>query len=151
GMQIMFTMMNAARLMIGLQGLAISQRACEQARAYSAEREQGGVALGAHPDVRRMLLDLRATTRAMRLLLYATAAADGARGDLLTPIAKAWPTDEGVRLASVAIQVHGGAGYVEETGVAQRLRDVRIAPIYEGTNGIQAIDLAMRKVRRDGG
>jgi alkylation response protein AidB-like acyl-CoA dehydrogenase len=151
GMSIMFTMMNAARLAIGIQGLAVAQRATEQAWAYAATREQFGALIEAHPDVRRMLLDLRASTRAMRLLIYATAAADGARADLLTPLAKAWPTDEGFRLASVALQVHGGAGFIEETGIAHRLRDVRISSIYEGTNGIQAVDLAMRKVRRDGG
>ena len=151
GMEIMFTMMNAARLGIGIQGVAIAQRATEQAWSYASTRVQGGVAIAEHPDVRRMLLDLRASTRAMRALVYATAVADGARADLLTPIAKAWPTDEAFRLASVALQVHGGAGYVEETEIAQLLRDVRIASIYEGTNGIQAIDLAMRKVRRDDG
>lgn len=175
GLQAMFTMMNAARLAIGVQGLAVGERSWRQAAAYALERRQGRttgsppgeqVPIAAHPDVRRMLTDLRASTRAMRLLLYTTAdhveAAsaskdpDGQRtskrfGDLLTPVAKAWCTDEGFRLASVAVQVHGGAGYVEETGIAQRLRDARIGPIYEGTNGIQAIDLLARKVTADGG
>jgi hypothetical protein len=171
----MFTMMNAARLAIGVQGLATGERAYQQALSYARERLQGRAAATArgssapiieHPDVRRMLLDLRSSTRAARLLLYHTAAQrdrarhagdrttrEGAQRafDLLTPIAKAWPTDIGFRLASVALQVHGGMGYVEETGIAQRLRDVRVASIYEGTNGIQAIDLVMRKVSRDGG
>ena len=151
GMPIMFTMMNVARVAIGIQGLSVAQRSTEQATAYAAEREQGGRLIAGHPDVRRMLLDLRSSTRALRLLLYATAAAEGARADLLTPIAKSWPTDEGFRLASLAVQVHGGAGYIDEVGIAQRLRDVRITSIYEGTNGIQAIDLVVRKVRRDGG
>src|SRR5687768_6555088 len=113
-----------------------------------------------------MLLDIRASTRAVRLLLFLTAqqagiaahgrsvgarAAAQARADLLTPIGKAWATDTGVRLASLAVQVHGGMGYIEETGIAQRLRDARIAPIYEGTNGIQAVDLVARKLGRDDG
>jgi butyryl-CoA dehydrogenase len=175
GMRAMFTMMNAARLAIGVQGLAIGERASQQSWRYAAERRQGRAhgasdgpsPISAHPDVRRMLLDLRASTRAMRLLLYTTAAhadaADVAAGPLtaraaarrrvevLTPVVKAWCTDTGFRLASLAVQVHGGTGYVEETGVAQLLRDSRIGPIYEGTNGIQAIDLAVRKVVRDGG
>jgi butyryl-CoA dehydrogenase len=175
GMAAMFTMMNAARLGVGLQGLAVSVRAFQQALAYARERRQGrapGAPAGEaspivdHPDVRRMLVDLASSIDAMRLLLLTTAGAtdvaehhpDAAararsaeRVALLTPIAKAWCTDEGVRLASVAVQVHGGMGYVEETGVAQRYRDARIAPIYEGTNGIQAIDLVLRKVARDGG
>lgn len=173
GMQAMFTMMNSARLAIAVQGLATGQRSFDDALAYAAERHQGDgasgqgpVAIIEHPDVRRMLLDLRSTTRAMRLLLlHAAAEADVARIHpdpsrrtaaaaalaLLTPMAKAWCTDQGFRLASVAMQVQGGAGYIEETGVAQRLRDSRIAPIYEGTNGIQAIDLIRRKVRADRG
>jgi alkylation response protein AidB-like acyl-CoA dehydrogenase len=175
GMAAMFTMMNAARLSVGLEGLGVSERAYQQALAYARERTQGrapGAAPGVaspiidHPDVRRMLLLMASGVDAMRLLLYSTASAtDTARHhpepqtraaaqervDLLTPLAKAWPTDEGVRLTSLAVQVHGGMGYVEETGVAQRYRDARIAPIYEGTNGIQAIDLVARKVRRDRG
>ena len=173
GMNAMFSMMNPARLEVGVQGVSIGERAFQQARSYAAERLQGQ-APGAttsspiieHPDVQRMLLDIAATRDAMRLLTYATAvAADLAhhhedpeeraryqrRVDLLTPLAKAWCTDEGVRVASVALQVHGGMGFVEETGIAQRYRDARIAPIYEGTNGIQAIDLVGRKIGRDGG
>ncbi|HMJ77885.1 MAG TPA: acyl-CoA dehydrogenase family protein [Iamia sp.] len=166
GMAGMFTMMNAARLSIGLQGLAVAERGYQAAVAHARDRVQGGVPIGEHPDVRRMLLDMASGIDAMRALLYETAAAADvarhhpdaerrrlgqSRADLLTPLAKAWPTDEGVRLTSVAIQVHGGMGYVEETGVAQHWRDSRIGPIYEGTNGIQAIDLVERKVRRDGG
>jgi 3-(methylthio)propanoyl-CoA dehydrogenase len=175
GMRYMFTMMNTARLSVGLQGLAISERAYQDALRYAQERKQGG-AVGApagepspiveHPDVRRMLLTMRAYIEAMRALLYTNAvsidlarhhhdpAEREARGELvelLTPISKAWCTDLGVELASVGLQVHGGMGYVEETGVAQYLRDSRIAPIYEGTNGIQAIDLIMRKVPLRGG
>lgn len=175
GLAAMFTMMNAARLSVGLEGLAVSERAYQQALGYARERTQGRAAGAApgenspiidHPDVRRMLLLMASGIDAMRLLLYSTAAATdvarhhpdperreaaAARVDLLTPLAKAWSTDEGVRLTSLAIQVHGGMGYVEETGIAQRYRDARIAPIYEGTNGIQAIDLVSRKIRRDGG
>ena len=175
GMPAMFTMMNAARLAIAVQGLAVGEVAGQQALAFARERHQGrapGAPAGTsspiveHPDVARMLLDIRSSTRAMRLLLFLTAqqtglaqhgrtaavrAAAQARVDLLTPIGKAWSTDTGFRLASEAVQVHGGMGYVEETGIAQRLRDSRIAPIYEGTNGIQAIDLVTRKVVRDGG
>jgi alkylation response protein AidB-like acyl-CoA dehydrogenase len=171
GMAAMFTMMNAARLQIGLQGLAVAERAYQAARAFADERVQGRTVTGAativgHPDVRRMLLTMATGIDAMRLLLYRTAAAtdlahhhadDAARADaqalveVLTPIAKAWSTDEGVRLTSLAVQVFGGMGYVEETGIAQLFRDARIAPIYEGTNGIQAIDLVGRKILRDGG
>jgi alkylation response protein AidB-like acyl-CoA dehydrogenase len=175
GMAAMFTMMNAARLSVGLEGLGVSERAYQQSLSYARDRTQGqspGAAPGVsspivdHPAVRRMLLMMASGIEAMRALLYATAAATDAarhhpdeqarrsaqsRVDLLTPMAKAWCTDEGVRLTSLAIQVHGGVGYVEETGIAQRYRDARIAPIYEGTNGIQAIDLVSRKVRRDGG
>jgi 3-(methylthio)propanoyl-CoA dehydrogenase len=173
GMPAMFTMMNAARLSVGLEGLAVSERAHQQALDYARTRTQGRSGpsrdpdpIVEHPDVRRMLLSTASSIDAMRALLYATAAAGdlsrnhpdpdvratmAARADLLTPIAKAWCTDEGVRNSSLALQVHGGAGYIEETGIAQRLRDSRIAPIYEGTNGIQAIDLAGRKVRRDHG
>jgi alkylation response protein AidB-like acyl-CoA dehydrogenase len=175
GMACMFLMMNAARLSVGLEGLAVTERAFQQAHAYAYERTQGR-APGAssegmtpiveHPDVARMLVSMRSSIDAMRMLVYSTAVATDlarhhpdadarraaqTRVDLLTPLTKAWCTDEGTRQASVAIQVHGGMGYVEETGVAQRLRDARIAQIYEGTNGIQAIDLVSRKVRRDGG
>jgi 3-(methylsulfanyl)propanoyl-CoA dehydrogenase len=176
GMRYMFTMMNTARLSVGLQGLSIAERAYQDALRYAQERRQGR-ALGTpkgelspiveHPDVRRMLLTMKAYIEAMRALLYTNAVSiDLARYhpdraerearrelvDLLTPISKAWCTDLGVELASIGLQVHGGMGYVEETGVAQYLRDSRISPIYEGTNGIQAIDLVMRKVpMRDGG
>ncbi|NNL12163.1 MAG: acyl-CoA dehydrogenase [Acidimicrobiia bacterium] len=176
GMRYMFTMMNSARLSVGLQGLAISERAYQQAREYAQERRQGR-AIGAaktdhspiieHPDVRRMLMTIKAYNEAMRCVLYATAEAfDQANNapdeatreagqeymDLLTPIAKGWCTDLGVEMTSLALQVHGGMGYVEETGVAQHYRDARIAAIYEGTNGIQAIDLVARKLpMRTGG
>ncbi len=175
GMRQMFTMMNKARLLVGLEGLAVAERAYQQAAAFAAERRQGrrpGTEPGAqapidqHPDVRRMLLDMRARTEAMRGLLYLNAsAADQAarhsdptcrqraqqRAELLTPVSKAWCTDQGVEVASVGIQVHGGMGFIEETGAAQHWRDSRIAPIYEGTNGIQAIDLVSRKLSMDGG
>jgi alkylation response protein AidB-like acyl-CoA dehydrogenase len=175
GLAAMFTMMNAARRSVGLEGLGIAERAFQQALQHARERLQGrapGVTgevsspIIEHPDVRRNLMLIATAVDAMRALLYTTAtaadlarhhpdsdvrAAAATRGDLLTPMAKAWSTDEGVRASSIALQVHGGMGYVEESGVAQRLRDARVAPIYEGTNGIQAIDLASRKVRRDGG
>jgi 3-(methylsulfanyl)propanoyl-CoA dehydrogenase len=176
GMRYMFTMMNNARLSVGIQGLAMAERAYQDALRYGQQRRQGR-AVGAptgtsspiveHPDVRRMLLTMKAYIEAMRALLYTNAVSvDLARHhdspaerqarqeltDLLTPISNAWCTDLGVELASIGLQVHGGMGYVEETGVAQYLRDARIAPIYEGTNGIQAIDLVTRKVPiRDGG
>jgi butyryl-CoA dehydrogenase len=175
GMRAMFTMMNAARLSIGLQGPSVAERSFQKAARYAAERRQGrsiGVAppvrsrLLDHPDVRRMLLLMRTTTVASRLLLYfATMQRDVARSDqrgglrvqarsyvdLLTPIAKAWCTDVGFESTSLGIQIMGGIGYVEEMGMAQHLRDVRIAPIYEGTNGIQAIDLVMRKLPMESG
>jgi 3-(methylsulfanyl)propanoyl-CoA dehydrogenase len=176
GMRYMFTMMNNARLSVGLQGLAVAERAYQDALRYGQQRRQGravGAAAGTsspiveHPDVRRMLLTMKAYIEAMRALLYTNAVSiDLARHhdspaerearreltDLLTPISNAWCTDLGVELTSIGLQVHGGMGYVEETGVAQYLRDSRIAPIYEGTNGIQAIDLVTRKVpMRDGG
>ncbi len=172
GMEYMFTMMNNARLSVGLQGVAIAERAYQQARAYARERVQGrppgggsGTIIG-HPDVRRMLLTMRAQTEAMRALTYDLAAMlDIAkrheeeawrtnaerRVGLLTPVVKAWCTDVGVEVASIGVQVHGGMGYIEETGAAQHYRDARIAPIYEGTNGIQAIDLVTRKLLRDDG
>jgi alkylation response protein AidB-like acyl-CoA dehydrogenase len=174
GMACMFTMMNNARLSVGLQGLAVAERAYQQARAYAVQRVQGHdlarpngpVTIVNHPDVRRSLLSMKARIEAMRALVYATAAAlDRARHtpqpderarqqrrvDLLTPVAKAWCTDQGCAIASCALQVHGGMGYIEETGAAQHYRDARITPIYEGTNGIQAMDLLSRKVARDGG
>ncbi len=175
GMRYMFTMMNTARLSVGLQGLSIAERAYQDALRYAQERRQGR-AVGApagesspiveHPDVRRMLLTMKAYIEAMRAMLYTNAVStdlarhhpdraerEGRRElvDLLTPISKAWCTDLGVDLTSIGLQVHGGMGYVEEAGVAQYLRDSRIAPIYEGTNGIQAIDLVIRKVPMRGG
>jgi hypothetical protein len=172
GLACMFTMMNLARLAVGLQGVGIAERATQQALQYARDRKQGR-AVGAnggtsaiieHPDVKRMLLTMRALTKAARAICYATAgaidmsrsksdaakAAD-ARAALLTPVAKAFSTDIGIEVASLGVQVHGGMGYIEETGAAQHLRDARIAAIYEGTNGIQAVDLAMRKVPLAGG
>jgi alkylation response protein AidB-like acyl-CoA dehydrogenase len=165
GLACMFTMMNLARLSVGLQGVAIAERATQAALAYARERKQSGRAIIAYPDVKRMLLTMRAQTRAARGICYTTAVAidrshrlqgDLAtraheRASLLTPVAKAFSTDIGVEVASLGIQVHGGMGYVEETGAAQHLRDARIAPIYEGTNGIQAIDLVIRKLPQSGG
>jgi hypothetical protein len=175
GLECMFTMMNNARLAVGLQGVAIAERAYQQARAYARERVQGRpvtekgdapLPIIHHPDMRRMLLSMRAHTEAMRALAYYTAAtvdrarhqsdageraAMQRRADLLTPVVKAWCTDLGFAVASTGIQVHGGVGYIEETGAAQHLRDARIAAIYEGTNGIQANDLVGRKLLRDGG
>jgi hypothetical protein len=174
GLALMFTMMNAARLQVGTEGVAIAERAYQQALAYARERRQGRSAwtgeLSApifdHPDVRRTLLLMKAKISAARSICLATAiAADLAecapsekerksarlREELLTPIAKAWSTDIGVEVASMALQVHGGAGFIEETGAAQHYRDARIAPIYEGTNGIQAIDLMGRKLALENG
>ncbi|MEQ7872975.1 acyl-CoA dehydrogenase family protein [Sphingomonas sp. ASV193] len=161
GMRAMFTMMNNARLNVGLQGVGIAERATQRAVAYALERRQSGKPIAEHPDVRRMLLRMRSLTTAARALCYyAFAQLDrGRRGDLaaelraevLTPLAKAWGTDVGCEVASLGIQVHGGMGYIEETGAAQHLRDARIAPIYEGTNGIQAADLVGRKLGLDGG
>ncbi len=166
GMRAMFTMMNNARLNVALQGVGIAEAATQRAVAYALERKQGRrgpdkVAIAEHPDVRRMLLRMRALTTAARsLTYYAFAQMDrGIRGDrdaasraeVLTPLAKAWATDIGCEVASLGIQVHGGMGFIEETGAAQYLRDARIAPIYEGTNGIQAADLVGRKLEMDGG
>ncbi len=175
GIHYMFTMMNNARLTVGLEGVGIAERAYQQALRYAQERRQGR-AIGAppgetsliieHPDVRRMLMTMKASIEAMRALIYFTGAhtdlalhhpdpdtrrAAGEVVELLTPVAKAWPTDLGVELTSLGIQIHGGMGYVEETGAAQHYRDARIAPIYEGTNGIQAIDLVGRKLALRGG
>ena len=160
GMAAMFTMMNAARLAVGMQGVAVAEAALQQAAAYAAERSQMG-AIITHPDVRRMLAVSRAEVFAARAIGLACAqaldmaAATGdegwtARAAFLTPIAKAYGTDTGCRVADTGVQVHGGMGFIEETGAAQYLRDVRITPIYEGTNGIQAIDLVLRKMM-DGG
>ncbi|SDD55489.1 acyl-CoA dehydrogenase family protein [Belnapia rosea] len=160
GLAAMFAMMNAARLGVGVEGVAQGARALALAEAYAADRIQGGGPISRHPDVARMLAEMRAITLAGRLLaLEAGAALDRARlagasearVALLTPIVKSWCTDRGVDVASLGIQVHGGMGFVEDTGAAQVLRDARIAPIYEGTNGIQAIDLVTRKLFRDGG
>jgi acyl-CoA dehydrogenase len=175
GMRNMFTMMNAARIGVGMEGLALSERAYQHALAHARERIQGrpvgspgseSVAIVEHPDVRRMLMTMRANTEAMRALLYVAAASgdrmfhseskgereyESKRLALMTPIVKAWMTDLGVEMTSLGIQVHGGMGYVEETGAAQYLRDARIAPIYEGTNGIQAMDLVLRKLPVDSG
>src|SRR5271169_2962006 len=176
GLEYMFTMMNNARLNVGVQGLAIAERSYQQARDFARERVQGrplGTTAGVgappiihHPDVRRMLLWMRTATEAMRSLAYYAASMidrsrrhpDEAerrraqrRADLLIPVVKAWCTDLGVAVASTGIQVHGGMGYIEETGAAQHMRDARIAPIYEGTNGIQAGDLVGRKLARDRG
>jgi acyl-CoA dehydrogenase len=169
GLACMFTMMNNARLAVGLQGVAIAERALQQALAYAKERRQGR-AFGAsgngpspiiqHADVRRMLLTMRAMTKAARAICYKTAAAIDAshhgdaearraaheRASLLTPVAKAFSTDVGAEVASLGVQVHGGMGFIEETGAAQHYRDARITQIYEGTNGIQSIDLVTRKL-----
>jgi len=155
GLAAMFTMMNAARLNVGLEGVAVAEAAYQKASAYARERTQGGGLIIEHPDVKRMLMTMRAKIQAGRAICYATAAAadtgDKAREDLLTPLAKAWCTDMGVEVASLGVQVHGGMGFVEEGGAAQFYRDARIAPIYEGTNGIQAIDLYGRKLLGDRG
>ncbi|PRY72270.1 acyl-CoA dehydrogenase [Halomonas ventosae] len=171
GLNHMFTMMNEARHKVGVQGIGVAERACQQAFAYALDRVQGRrggseCTISDHLDVRRMLLSMRARTDALRALaLYCAAqldvarhAADAAdrlaaqaRVDVLIPVVKAFSTDQAVEIASLGVQVHGGMGYIEETGAAQLLRDARIAPIYEGTNGIQALDLAGRKLQRDGG
>jgi 3-(methylthio)propanoyl-CoA dehydrogenase len=160
GMRAMFTMMNNARLNVGLQGVQIAERATQQALYYAKDRVQVKPIIE-HPDVRRMLLRMKTLTEASRALLYyAAGQVDRARlgqedakvrADLLTPLAKAYGTDIGCEVASIGIQVHGGMGFVEETGAAQHYRDARIAPIYEGTNGIQAADLVGRKLAGDGG
>jgi hypothetical protein len=159
-------MMNRARLAVALQGVAIAERATQQAMAYARDRKQSGHTIIDYPDVKRMLLTMRSLTGAARAICYATAVAldrshraktDTARktayerASLLTPIAKAFSTDIGIEVASLGVQVHGGMGFIEETGAAQHYRDARIAAIYEGTNGIQAIDLVARKVPLEGG
>ncbi len=155
GLAAMFTMMNAARLNVGMEGVGVAEAAYQKALAYAKERRQGGALIIEHPDVRRMLATMRAKIQAGRAICYATAVAadagDRAMEDLLTPIAKAWCTELGVEAASLGVQVHGGMGFVEEGGAAQFYRDARIAPIYEGTNGIQAIDLYGRKLMGDRG
>ncbi|MEM9629982.1 MAG: acyl-CoA dehydrogenase [Pseudomonadota bacterium] len=175
GLACMFTMMNNARLAVGIQGLGVAERAYQHALAYALERKQGrapgdkgeGMSpIARHPDIKRMLLGMKSRTQVSRAICYACAhAIDMAnivedeetrqfwsdRASLLTPIAKALSTDFGVEVASLGVQIHGGMGYIEETGAAQHLRDARIAPIYEGTNGIQSIDLVMRKLPLSGG
>lgn len=174
GLACMFTMMNNARLAVGMQGVAIAEAAYQKALAYARERTQGrapgfkGEGMSPiieHPDVARMLMTMKALTQGARAICYSCAEAlDMARvseGDeagawaerasLITPIAKAFATDIGMEVASLGVQVHGGMGFIEETGAARYLRDARIAPIYEGTNGIQAIDLVMRKLPLSGG
>ncbi|WP_417692652.1 acyl-CoA dehydrogenase [Roseibium sp.] len=175
GLACMFTMMNNARLAVGVQGLGVAERAYQQALAYALDRKQGRgpgdkgpemSSIARHPDIKRMLLAMKSRTQVARVLCYACAhaidmshasesAEDKAfwaeRAGVLTPLAKAVSTDFGSEVASLGIQIHGGMGYVEETGAAQHLRDARIAAIYEGTNGIQAIDLVLRKLPMSGG
>ena len=171
GLSCMFTMMNEARLFVGVQGVAIGERAYQAALDYANERVQGRTITGqaeiiGHPDVRRSLIDMKTKLIGARAICLATAAAGDLaicaqdedtrkaahiREALLTPIAKSYGSDMGVEVSSVGVQIHGGMGFVEETGAAQHYRDSRIAPIYEGTNGIQAMDLVGRKLRRDGG
>ena len=173
GMRYMFTMMNQARLEVGLEGLSVAERAYQHASAYAKERKQGRMMGGSepvpiieHPDVRRMLMTMKAYTEAMRGLVYDAVAADDRmhcaatqeerdaardRLALLTPITKSWCTDHGVDVASLGVQVFGGMGFIEESGAPQFYRDARITPIYEGTNGIQALDLVMRKLPMHGG
>ena len=175
GLACMFTMMNHARLNVGLEGVAISERAYQQARAYALDRVQGrtlgregapSAAIIGHPDVRRMLMDMKARIEAMRALAYYTAGQmDRAHGDadpeqrqaaqsvvdLLIPVVKGWCTENALGITSNGVQIHGGMGFIEETGASQHLRDARITTIYEGTTGIQANDLIGRKLARDGG
>jgi hypothetical protein len=174
GLAHMFVMMNAARLQVGVQGVGIAERAYQQALEFAQERRQGRAALSAdypatlfdHPDIRRTLMLMKAKIDAARaicmtagvlcdLALHAASEAQrmvaAARRDLLIPIAKGWSTDIGVEVASMGLQIHGGMGFIEETGAAQHYRDARIAPIYEGTNGIQALDLIGRKIDLDQG
>ncbi|MEM8984034.1 MAG: acyl-CoA dehydrogenase, partial [Pseudomonadota bacterium] len=173
GLACMFTMMNHARLEVGLEGVGVGERALQAARVYANDRRQGvapkhdgQVPIIAHADVRRMLLTMRALTEAGRaLVMYSAAALDRShaprssdeadaerrRLELLTPVVKAWCTEVVQEVASLGVQIHGGMGYVEETGAAQYVRDARITPIYEGTNGIQAADFVGRKFLRDDG
>ncbi len=151
GLPAMFAMMNAARLGVAMQGVAVAERAFRRAVDFAGQRAQGGSTIDRHPDVRRMLLTMRALALGGRLLTLYAATVGGARGELLITVAKAWCTDAGVEAASMGVQVHGGMGFIEETGAAQHLRDARIAPIYEGTNGIQAITLLKRGLLRDQG
>ena len=174
GLKYMFVMMNAARFAVGLEGLAISERACQHAVAYARDRVQGraiegsasGVAIIKHPDIRRMLMLMRANVEAMRALAYSVAAAHDAAArhpdaaeraqnqayvDLMIPVVKGWSTETGNEMSYLGVQVHGGMGFIEETGAAQYMRDARITTIYEGTTGIQANDLMGRKIAREGG
>jgi alkylation response protein AidB-like acyl-CoA dehydrogenase len=170
GLKTMFTMMNSARINVGSQGVQLAERAWQQAKHFATERVQSAragsadkrpVAIIEHPDVRRMLLRMRALTEAARALLYYTAGqvdrgalgdpAAQQRADLLVPLLKGWGTDIGMEVTSLNIQIHGGMGFIEETGAAQLFRDARIPPIYEGTNGIQAADLVTRKLGMENG
>jgi len=174
GLKYMFIMMNAARFAVGLEGLALGERAYQQALGYARERVQGrdiagsiaSVAIVQHPDVRRMLMLMKAQNEAMRALAYTVAAANDAAArhpdaderkrsqsyvDLMIPVVKGWLTENCIEVASLGVQVHGGMGFIEETGAAQHLRDARITTIYEGTTGIQANDLIGRKIAREGG
>jgi len=174
GLKTMFIMMNAARYAVGLEGLALAERAYQQALAYARERVQGRaiegseapVAIVHHPDIRRMLMTMKAQIEAMRALAYAVAAAHDTAArhpdanerkrnqafvDLMIPVVKGWLTETGNEIAYLGVQVHGGMGFIEETGAAQHMRDARITTIYEGTTGIQANDLIGRKIARDGG
>jgi alkylation response protein AidB-like acyl-CoA dehydrogenase len=174
GLETMFIMMNAARFAVGLEGVAIAERAFQRALAFAKERLQGrdlveggsAVPIIRHPDVRRMLMLMKSQTEAMRALAYTTAASvdfsqkspdekerkrTQAFVDLMIPVVKGWCTETGIEIASLGVQVHGGMGFVEETGAAQYLRDARITTIYEGTTGIQAMDLVGRKIAREGG
>jgi alkylation response protein AidB-like acyl-CoA dehydrogenase len=173
GLEYMFIMMNAARFAVGLEGVAIAERAFQRALSYARERMQGRdlvegktVPIIRHPDVRRMLMLMKSQTEAMRALAYVVAASldfshrsssgetrkrSLAFAELMIPVVKGWSTETGIEVASLGVQVHGGMGFVEETGAAQYLRDARITTIYEGTTGIQAMDLVGRKIGRDGG
>ena len=175
GLRNMFVMMNAARLDVGMQGVGVAERAFQRALHYAQDRKQGRapgvrsgpmIAIYEHPDVRRMLYSMKTLTDASRAICYANAVAyDLARHapdeetraeakameELLTPVSKAWSTDRANEVTSLGVQIHGGMGYIEETGAAQHMRDARIAAIYEGTNGIQAMDLVGRKLQGDGG
>jgi len=174
GLAYMFIMMNAARFAVGLEGTAIAERAFQRALAYAKERMQGKdlvegaqtVPIIRHPDVRRMLMLMKSQTEAMRALAYTVAASTDisvrassaeerkkhqAFVDLMIPVVKGWSTETGIEVASLGVQVHGGMGFIEETGAAQHLRDARITTIYEGTTGIQANDLIGRKIAREGG
>jgi hypothetical protein len=174
GLKYMFVMMNAARFAVGLEGLALGESAYQHAVAYARERVQGraiegsaaGVPIIQHPDIRRMLMLMRSQVEAMRALAYSVAAAHDAAArhadmaerahnqayvDLMIPVVKGWSTETGNELAYLGVQVHGGMGFIEETGAAQFMRDARITTIYEGTTGIQANDLMGRKIAREGG